>query len=71
MCVQTTIDLKGRLLKATLFCSLRHEQPGMRGKKAGFSAVFTQTICMLSPETPQPAQIAACISGDAEDCSHF
>jgi len=61
MCVQTTFDLKGCLLKASLFYPLRYEKPLMNGKPAGFSAVFAQTLCMLSPEIPPPAQIAACL----------
>jgi hypothetical protein len=53
MCVQTTIELKGRLLQAERIYSLRHKKPGINSKQAGFSAVFAQTLCMFPLEYPQ------------------
>jgi hypothetical protein len=52
MCVQTTIDMKGRLLKAKLFCSLRHEKPWMNGKQEGFSSVFANRQLHVSAGIP-------------------
>jgi len=52
MCVQTTIEMKGRQLKAKLFCLLRHEKPWMSGKQEGFSSVFANSYLHVSAEIP-------------------